>query len=101
MYNEASAVFVVPDVDESKLPENFTGAIVPSEEKRSEALDEDMNEVYKSLRVVLPVARFAKVHEEQVAWLKKRDVAKSVEEKSKSIEERTRTLRDLGWFGGE
>ena len=27
-----------------------------------------------------------KVHEEQVAWLKKRDVAKSVEEKSKLIE---------------
>jgi hypothetical protein len=100
IYNEPSAVFVAPDGDESKVPENFTGAIVPSEEKKAEALDEDMNEVYKSLRVVLPAARFAKVHEEQVAWLKKRDVAKSVEEKSKLIEERTRALRDLGWFGG-
>jgi hypothetical protein len=100
IYNEPSAVFIAPDGDESKVPENFTGAIVPSEEKRAEALDEDMNEVYKSLRVVLPAARFAKVHEEQVAWLKKRDVAKSVEEKSKLIEERTRALRDLGWFGG-
>jgi lysozyme inhibitor LprI len=100
IYNEPSAVFVTPDGDESKVPENFTGIIVPSEDKRAEALDEDMNEVYKSLRVVLPAARFAKVHEEQVAWLKKRDAAKSVEEKSKSIEERTRALRDLGWFGG-
>ena len=100
IYNEPSAVFVTPDGDESKVPENFTGVIVPSEEKKAEALDEDMNEVYKSLRVVLPAARFAKVHEEQVAWLKKRDVAKSVEEKSKLIEERTRALRDLGWFGG-
>jgi len=100
IYNEPSAVFVTPDGDESKVPENFTGAIVPSEDKRAEALDEDMNEVYKSLRVVLPAARFAKVHEEQVAWLKKRDVAKSVEEKSKLIEERTRALRDLGWSGG-
>ena len=100
IYNEPGAVFIAPDGDESKVPENFTGAIVPSEEKKAEALDEDMNEVYKSLRVVLPAARFAKVHEEQVAWLKKRDVAKSVEEKSKLIEERTRALRDLGWFGG-
>ena len=46
------------------------------------------------------IARFAKGHEEQMAWLKKRDVAKSVEEKSKLIEETTRVLRDLGWFGG-
>ena len=100
IYNEPSAVFVAPDGDESKVPENFTGAIVPSEEKKAEALDEDMNEVYKSLHIVLPAARFAKVREEQVAWLKKRDVAKSVEEKSKLIEERIRALRDLGWFGG-
>ena len=69
-------MFVAADGDESKVPENFTGIIVPSEDKRAEALDEDMNEVYKSLRVVLPTARFAKVHEEQMAWLKTRDVAK-------------------------
>jgi hypothetical protein len=100
IYNEPSAVFVAPDGDESKVPESFTGMIVPSEEKKAEALDEDMNEVYKRLRVVLPKARFAKVHEEQVAWLKKRDLAESVEEKSKLIEETTRALRDLGWFGG-
>lgn len=100
IYNEPSAVFIAPDGDESKVPENFTGAIVPSEEKKAEALDEDMNEVYKSLRIVLPAARFAKMREDQVAWLKKRDVAPSVEEKSKLIEERTRALRDLGWFGG-
>ena len=35
-----------------------------------------------------------------MVWLKKRDVARSVEEKSKLIEERTRALRDLGWLGG-
>jgi uncharacterized protein YecT (DUF1311 family) len=84
----------------AKFQRILQGVIVPSEEKKAEALDEDMNEVYKSLRVVLPAARFAKVHEEQVAWLKKLDSAKSVNEKSKLIEERTRALQDLGWFGG-
>jgi hypothetical protein len=34
-------VFVTPDGDKRKVPVNFTGAIVPSEEKRAEALDED------------------------------------------------------------
>jgi hypothetical protein len=101
IYSKPSAVFVVPNGDQSKLPENITAAIVPSEEKKAETLDADMNEVYKSLRVVLPTARFAKVHEDQGAWLKKCDVAKSVEEKSKLTEERTRALRDLGWLGGE
>ena len=100
IYTEPSAVFVAPDGDQSKVPENFRGTIVPSEEAKAETLDEGMNEVYKNLRVVLPPARFAKVHQEQVAWLKKRNVAKSVEEKSKLTEERTRALRDLGWLGG-
>jgi hypothetical protein len=74
-----------------------TGISVPSEEKRPERSDEDMNEVYENLRIVLSPARFAKVHQEQVAWLKKRDAAKSVEEKSKLTKERTRALRDLVW----
>jgi Lysozyme inhibitor LprI len=69
----------------------------PSEDKTPERLDEDMNEVYESLRSVLPSGRFAKVHQEQVAWLKERDAAKSVEEKSKLTEERTRTLRAVVW----
>ena len=56
-----------------------------------------MNGGYKNLRVVLLPARFAKVHQEQLAWLKKRDVAKSVEERSKLTEERTRALRDQVW----
>ena len=97
LYSEPSAVFIAPGGDQSKVPENFTGTIVSSEDEKAQTVDQDMNEVYKNLRVVLPPARFAKVHQEQVAWLKKRDAAKSVEEKSKLTEERTRALRDVVW----
>jgi uncharacterized protein YecT (DUF1311 family) len=83
IYTQPSAVFVAPNT------QYRTADIVPSEEAKAEIVDEDMNRVYKALRVVLPPARFAKVHQEQVAWLKRRDIAKSVEEKSKLIEERT------------
>ena len=92
-------MFIAPGGDQSKVPENFRGTIVSSAEEKAETVDQDMNEVYKNLRVVLPPARFAKVHQEQLAWLKKRDAAKSVEEKSKLTEERTRALRDLVWSG--
>jgi uncharacterized protein YecT (DUF1311 family) len=95
IYIEPSAVFVAPN---TQYP---TANVVPSEEAKAEIVDEDMNRVYKALRVVLAPARFAKVHQEQVAWLKKRDAAKSVEEKSKLTEERTRALRDLGWLSGQ
>jgi uncharacterized protein YecT (DUF1311 family) len=95
IYTQPSAVFVAPNT------QYRTADIVPSEEAKAEIVDEDMNRVYKALRVVLPPARFAKVHQEQVAWLKRRDIAKSVEEKSKLIEERTRALRDLGWLSGQ
>lgn len=101
IYAEPRAMFVAPDGDRSRVPENFTETIVSSAEKKAETLDADMNEVYKNLRIVLPPARFAKLHQEQLAWLKKRDLAKSVEEKSKLTEDRTRALRDLGWLGGE
>jgi len=95
IYAEDPVFVVVSQEDQSKVPANFI--FVSSEEKKAERLDERMNKVYKNLRVVLPPARFAKVHQEQVAWLKKRDAAKSVEEKSKLTEERTRALRDLAW----
>jgi len=99
IYTKPSAVFIAPGGDQSKVPENFRGTIVSSAEEKAETVDQDMNEVYKNLRIVLPPARFAKVHQEQLGWLKKRDAAKSVEEKSKLTEERTRALRDLAWSG--
>ena len=66
-----------------------------SEEAEAKYLDEDMNKVYKAARVLLSPARFAKVKEEQIAWLKQRDAAKSVAEKCKLVQERIKTLQQL------
>jgi uncharacterized protein YecT (DUF1311 family) len=56
-----------------------------------------MNDVYQAVRSVLPPDRFAKVKQEQVAWLRTRDAAHSVEEKSKLTDNRIRALQDLLW----
>jgi uncharacterized protein YecT (DUF1311 family) len=62
-----------------------------------DALDKIMNDVYQAVRVVTPPDRFAEVKHEQIAWLKSRDGAGSVEEKSKLTESRIRTLQELLW----
>ena len=79
------------------VPENFTGSVFSSEEKKFDALDKTMNDVYQAVRAVTPPDRFAKVKQEQIAWLKTRDAAQSVEEKAKLTESRIRTLQELLW----
>lgn len=64
---------------------------------KTEWLDERMNEVYNAVRVVFPPNRLAKIKQEQIEWLKKRDAASSPEEKNKLIEARIRALQDLLW----
>lgn len=64
---------------------------------KAEAADQSMNSVYKAAQFILPPARFAKVKEEQKAWLKKRDAAGSVDDKCKLMIERTKALQDLVW----
>jgi len=64
---------------------------------KTQWLDERMNEVYNVVRVVLPPNRFAKIKQEQMEWLKKRDAVGSVEEKHKLMEARIRALQDLLW----
>ncbi len=56
-----------------------------------------MNDVYQAVRSVVAADRFTKVKQEQIAWLKTRDAAPSVEEKSKLTEGRIRTLQELLW----
>jgi len=56
-----------------------------------------MNDVYQAVRAVTPPDRFAKVKQEQISWLKTRDAAQSVEEKTKLTENRIRTLQELLW----
>ena len=68
-----------------------------SEESKLKYLDDHMNDVYQAVGFLLPPAHFAKVKEEQIEWLKKRDASSSIAEKSKLTEERTKVLDDLAW----
>lgn len=89
-------ILVIPNRDQSKVPSEFTGAVVDSEEDKEKYLDERMNTVYRAVRALLPAAQFAKVKEEQKAWLKKRD-ATPASERSALIVERTKALEEFLW----
>jgi uncharacterized protein YecT (DUF1311 family) len=96
-YQDNSATHMIVAADPAQAPENFTGSVFSSEEEKADALDKIMNDVYQAVRYVLPANRFAKVKQEQVAWLKTREAADSAEEKSKLTESRIKTLQDLLW----
>ena len=68
-----------------------------SEESEFKYLDEHMNDAYKAARFLLSPAEFAKVKAAQLEWLKKRDAASSIAEKSKLTSERTEALQDVAW----
>src|SRR5262249_25739139 len=79
------------------IDKQFENTSYPKPEDKAEAADQSMNSVYKAAQFILPPARFAKVKEEQKAWLKKRDAAGSVDDKCKLMIERTKALQDLVW----
>src|SRR5260370_32012408 len=92
-YDDRFAKHMIVAADDKEVPENFTGSIFRSQEEKFDALDKQLNEVYQAVRSILPPNRFAKVKQEQVAWVKTRDGAKSFDEKSKLTETRIRTLQ--------
>ena len=96
-YQDNFAKHMIVAADPAQAPENFTGSVFSSEEEKADALDKTMNDVYQAVRYVLSANRFAKVKQEQIEWLKTRDAAHSVEEKSKLTETRIKTLQDLLW----
>ena len=96
-YQDNFAKHMIVATDPAKAPESFTWSVFSSEEEKADALDKMMNDIYRALRTVLSPDRFAKVKQEQVAWLKTRDAAHSVEEKSKMTESRIKALQDLLW----
>ena len=96
-YQDDFAKHTIVAADPAQVPENFTGSVFSSEEEKAEALDKMMNEIYGAVRSVLPSDRFAKVKQEQIAWLKTREAAHSAEEKSKLTETRIKALQDLLW----
>ncbi len=96
-YDDNFAKHMIVVTNPAQAPEDFTGSVFSSEEEKADALDKMMNDVYQAVRSVLPPDRFAKVKQEQVAWLRTRDAAHSVEEKSKLTDNRIRALQDLLW----
>jgi uncharacterized protein YecT (DUF1311 family) len=97
-YDDNFAKHMIVAADPAQAPEDFSGSVFSSEQEKSDALDKMMNDVYQAVRSILPPDRFAKVKQEQVAWLKTRDAANSVEEKSKLTENRIRALQDMLWL---
>lgn len=89
-YESAESAFT--DLDSQLEGNSFS-----TEEDKAKWLDEQMNEVYVVVRLILPAAGFATVKKEQIEWLKKRDAAASVEEKCKLMIERIKALQELLW----
>jgi uncharacterized protein YecT (DUF1311 family) len=71
-----------------------------NEQQRAEQYDRELNAAYSAVRFILPKTEFEKVKAAQIAWLKQRDAAPSLEEKNRRVQARTKALQDLLWQGG-
>jgi Lysozyme inhibitor LprI len=69
----------------------------PSEQAKAEAYDRQLNGIYSAVRFILPKTEFEKVKAAQLAWLKERDAAPSLEEKNRRVLVRVKALEDLLW----
>jgi uncharacterized protein YecT (DUF1311 family) len=96
-YDDNLAKHMIVAAGDKDVPDDFTGSVFRSEEEKFDALDKQLNAAYQAVRLIVPPNRFAKVKQEQVTWLKTRDAAKSVEEKSRLTEGRIKALQDLLW----
>ena len=76
-----------------------TGAqiIYGSEQNRASSLDDKLNQAYRSLKFLLPPARFAALKKDQIAWLKMRDACTNAVEKNNIVQRRILALLDVGW----
>jgi len=83
------------DADEPQISDG--NVCFRSEESEFKYVDDQMNEVYKAARLILSPAEFAKLQAEQHEWLKKRDAADSLAEKSKLTIARIGALQDASW----
>jgi uncharacterized protein YecT (DUF1311 family) len=96
-YDDKFAKRMIVAANSANVPEDFTGSVFSSDQEKLDALDKMMNDVYQAVRSVFTSDRFMKVKQEQIAWLKTREAAQSVEEKSKLTESRIRALQELLW----
>jgi hypothetical protein len=79
-YQDDLAKHMMVAANRTQVPEDFTGSVFSSEAEKADALYRMMNDVYRGLGCVIPANGFAKVKQEQIAWLKTRDPADSVDE---------------------
>jgi hypothetical protein len=68
-----------------------------TEQAKADAYDQELNQVYSALRFILSKTEFEKVKEAQVAWLKQRDAAPSIEEKNRRVLARIKALQERLW----
>jgi len=78
-------------------PAGFNGEVVRNEEERAKILDRLLNQTYAAVRFVVPPARFAKIKEEQKAWLASWVQQKSQQEKNAMTDARVHQLRAILW----
>jgi hypothetical protein len=78
-------------------PADFNGEVVRSEEERAKVLDRLLNETYAAVRFFEPPARFARIKEEQKAWLARWQQQKSQQEKNAMTDARVHQLRAILW----
>jgi uncharacterized protein YecT (DUF1311 family) len=86
-----------PDAEEPQYQNSGDDWAFRSEESEFKYLDNEMNDVYKAARLILSPTDFEKVKIAQREWLKKRDAAGSVAEKSKLTAKRIDELQDASW----
>jgi Lysozyme inhibitor LprI len=79
-------------VDAGDDPSQFS-----NEQAKAEACDRELNQVYSALRFILPKTEFEKVKGAQIAWLKQRDAAPSIEEKNRRVLARIKALQERLW----
>lgn len=78
-------------------PAHFNGEVATSEQERAKVLDRLLNETYAAVRFVTPSARFARIKQEQKAWLASWVQEKSQPEKNAMTDARVHQLRAILW----
>jgi hypothetical protein len=76
---------------------DFDGEYAANEGERAKVLDRLLNETYAAVRFMVPPARFAKIKEEQKAWLATWVQQKSQQEKNTMTDARVHQLRAILW----
>ena len=78
-------------------PTDYSGEYAANEQERAKMLDRMLNETYAAVRFAVPPARFAKIKEEEKAWLNAWVAQKSQPEKNAMMNTRIHQLSAVLW----